>query len=244
MTTVDLDPLRTRLAALGRRHTPADVASAMRAEGVIVTDAAVIDTVEALRRSSVGAGPLEPLLHEPGVTDILVNGPDRVYVDRGAGLELTEIRFPHDAEVRRLAQRLAASVGRRLDDAVPFVDARLADGSRVHAVLGTLASPGTCISLRVPAARTFSLDDCVASGSLSPGAAQLLSQMMAAKLSFLISGAPGRARPPCSRPCSAWCRLTSGSWSSRTRASSHRITRTWCGWRAGQPTPSWPAPSP
>lgn len=194
MSVVDLDPLRTRLAGLGRSHTPADVAAAMRAEGLIVTDSTVIETVEALRRSSVGAGPLEPLLHQPGVTDVLVNGPDQVYVDRGAGLELTGIRFPHDGEVRRLAQRLAASVGRRLDDAVPFVDARLADGSRVHAVLGTLAAPGTCISLRVPAARTFSLDDCVASGSLSAGAAQLLGRIVSAKLSFLISGGTGSGK--------------------------------------------------
>lgn len=194
MTVADLDPLRTRLAGLGRPHTPADVAAAMRAEGLIVSDSAVIETVEALRRSSIGAGPLEPLLHEPGVSDVLVNGPYQVYVDRGAGLELTDIRFPHDAEVRRLAQRLAASVGRRLDDAVPFVDARLADGSRVHAVLGTLAAPGTCISLRVPAARTFSVDDCVASGSLTARAAQLLAQMVAAKLSFLISGGTGSGK--------------------------------------------------
>ncbi len=194
MTVVDLDPLRTRLAGLGRTHTPADVATAMRAEGWLVTDAAVIETVEALRRGSIGAGPLEPLLREPGVTDILVNGPQQVFIDRGAGLELTDIRFPHDSEVRRLAQRLAASVGRRLDDAAPFVDARLADGCRVHAVLGTLAAPGTCISLRVPAHRTFSLADCVASGSLSPGAAQLLTRIVRAKLSFLISGGTGSGK--------------------------------------------------
>jgi pilus assembly protein CpaF len=104
--------------------------------------------------ASIG-GPLEPLLREPGVTDVLVNGPGQVFVDRGAGLELTSLQFRHDNEVRRLAQRLAASVGRRLDDAVPFIDPRLADGSRVHAMLSTLASPGTCISMRVPAHRSF-----------------------------------------------------------------------------------------
>ena len=96
--------------------------------------------------------------------------------------------------MRRLAQRLAASVGRRLDDAVPFVDARLADGSRVHAVLGTLAAPGTCISLRVPARRTFSLADCVASGSLTPGAAELLARVVEARLAFLVSGGTGSGK--------------------------------------------------
>ena len=77
---------------------------------------------------------------------------------------------------------------------MPFVDARLADGSRVHAVLGCLASPGTCISLRVPAQRSFSLEDCVASGSLSPGAAQLLVRMIEARLAFLISGGTGSGK--------------------------------------------------
>jgi pilus assembly protein CpaF len=189
-----LDLVRDRLVGLGRQYTPVDVAIAMRAEGMVVSDSAVLGTVESLRRHSVGAGPLEQLLHQPGVTDVLVNGADQVFVDRGAGLELTGVRFRCEGDVRRLAQRLAASVGRRLDDAMPFVDARLADGSRVHAVLGTLASPGTCISLRVPAHRSFSLQDCVASGSVTPGAAQLLSRMIEAKLAFLISGGTGSGK--------------------------------------------------
>ena len=115
----DLEPIRERLATLGRPHTPADVADAMRAEGLVVSDSSVIETVESLRRNSIGAGALDGLLRLPGVTDVLVNGPDQVFVDRGAGLELTEVRFGSDAEVRRLAQRLAASVGRRLDDSSP-----------------------------------------------------------------------------------------------------------------------------
>jgi len=186
--------IRDRLVGFGRQYTPADVATAMRAEGLAVSDAAVLDAMELLRRHSVGAGPLEPLLRQPGVTDILVNGPDQVFIDRGAGLEPTDVRFPSESDVRRLAQRLAASVGRRLDDAVPFVDARLADGTRVHAVLGCLASPGTCISLRVPAQRSFSIEDCVASGSLTPGAAHLLSRIIEAKLAFLISGGTGSGK--------------------------------------------------
>src|SRR4030095_15165793 len=100
-------------------YTPVDVATAMRAEGLIVSDSAVLDTVESLRRHSVGAGPLEPLLHEPGVTDVLVNGPNQVFVDRGAGLELSDLRFPCERDVRRLAQRLAASLGGTPHAAVP-----------------------------------------------------------------------------------------------------------------------------
>ena len=114
-----LDLVRDRLAGLGREYSPVDVATAMRAEGLVVSDSAVLDTVESLRRHSLGAGPLEPLLHEPGVTDVLVNGPDQVFIDRGAGLELTDVRFPCERDVRRLAQRLAVSVGRRLDESKP-----------------------------------------------------------------------------------------------------------------------------
>jgi pilus assembly protein CpaF len=111
-----LEPLRDRLAGLGRSPMPADVAAAMRADGQMVSDTSVIETVEALRRNSAGAGPLEPLLREPGVTDVLVNGADQVFVDRGNGLEPAGVRFGDDISVRRLAQRLAASVGRRLDE--------------------------------------------------------------------------------------------------------------------------------
>lgn len=194
MTTLELEPIRARLAGLGREHTPADVAAALRAEGTAVTDAVLLETLEVLRRDSVGAGPLEPLLRLPGVTDIVVNGPDEVYVDAGAGLLRTELAFADEAELRRLAQRLAASVGRRLDDASPFVDARLPDGTRVHAVLANLAAPGTCLSLRIPASRTFSLADCVASGSVSEPAADLLTSIVESRSAFLISGGTGSGK--------------------------------------------------
>ena len=190
----ELDPIRRRLVNLGRAHTAHDVAEAMRAEGRMVTDSALLETVEALRRHSVGAGPLEPLLRQPGVTDVLVNGPDQVFLDRGQGLEPADVTFDSDAEVRALAQRLAASVGRRLDDGAPFVDARLADGCRVHAVLGTVARPGTCLSLRVPAARALALTDFVASGAMSERVAALLTRLVQARVAFLVSGGTGSGK--------------------------------------------------
>ncbi len=190
----DLEPIRTQLASLTRPHTPADVADIMRSQGRVVSDATLFATVEALRRDSVGAGLLEPLLQLDGVTDVLVNGPRQVFVDRGAGLELTGLCFSSDAEVRKLAQRLAASMGRRLDEASPFVDARLADGTRVHAILATLADPGTCLSLRVPAGVKWSLDDWVSVGSLSPEAAAILRQMVESRLAFLVTGGTGSGK--------------------------------------------------
>lgn len=195
MTAVaDLEPIRAKLAGLGRPHTAADVADAMRAEGLLVSDAALLETVEAIRRDSVGAGPLDPLLRLEGVTDVLVNGPDQVFIDRGAGLEAAGVRFGSDAEVRRLAQRLAASAGRRLDDSSPFVDTRLGDGTRVHAILGSLADPGTCICLRVPARRVFSIDDMVEAGTVPATGGQLLRAMVSARAAFLISGGTGSGK--------------------------------------------------
>src|SRR6478609_8278999 len=148
--TTDLEAVRDRLARTPGALTPHRVAEALRETGSPVGDAAVLAVYETLRRDVVGAGPLEPLLRTPDVTDVLVNGPDRVYLDRGSGLELTPVRFPDEEAVRRLAQRLAALGGRRLDDATPYVDLRLPDGTRFHAVLAPLSRPGTLISMRVP----------------------------------------------------------------------------------------------
>ena len=103
----------------------------------------------ALRSELAGAGPLEPLLADPDVTDVLVNGPAEVWVDRGDGLQRAAVGFPDEAAVRRLAQRLAAAAGRRLDAAQPTVDARLPDGVRLHAVLPPISPAGTLISLRI-----------------------------------------------------------------------------------------------
>lgn len=194
MTTDDLDRIRTELARLGRPPAPADVATVMRELGFVVSDAALLDTVELLRRDSVGAGILDPLLSQPGVTDVLVNGAGQVLVDRGAGLVDAGVQFASEAEVRRLAIRMAAAVGRRLDDGSPFVDGRLEDGTRLHAVLAPVASPGTCLSLRVPARRRFSLADWVQAGSLPEAGAQLLAALVRSRTAFLISGGTGTGK--------------------------------------------------
>ncbi len=130
-----LDGVRQWLAESGAEPSPARVAQALREQGRVLGDAEVLGAARQLRSELVGSGPLEPLLADPAVTDVLVSVPDRVWVDRGGGLELTDVSFPDAAAVRRLAQRLAAVAGRRLDDARPWVDARLPDGTRLHAVL-------------------------------------------------------------------------------------------------------------
>lgn len=190
----DFATIQERLGALGRPYGPSDVAAVMRSLGEVVTDARVLTLMERLRRDSIGAGPLEDLLTTAGVTDVVVNGPSDVFVDAGSGLERAAITFVDDEQVRRLAIRLAAAAGRRLDDAQPFVDGRLPDGTRLHAVLAPVAMPGTCISLRVPASRSFSLEDLVETGSLPRAGAAALRMMIRRKVPFLVSGGTGSGK--------------------------------------------------
>ncbi|MCB0906514.1 MAG: TadA family conjugal transfer-associated ATPase [Nocardioidaceae bacterium] len=189
-----LDRVRDRLAERSADLTPHQVALVLREEGRPVGDATVLAVHAALRRDVVGAGPLEPLLRTPGVTDVLVNGASQVFWDRGGGLEPVDVTFPDEASLRRLAQRLAALGGRRLDDASPFVDLRLPDGTRFHAVLAPIANPGTLVSLRIPAARPFSMADLVEAGVLDDRSAALLADVVGARLAFLVSGGTGTGK--------------------------------------------------
>ena len=189
-----LEDVRERLAARGAPFTPQQVAAALRERGSPVGDATVLAVHEALRRDVVGAGVLDPLLREPGVTDVLVNGADQVWVDRGHGLEPAAVRFRDEEEVRALAQRLVASGGRRLDDATPYADVRLADGTRCHAVLAPVAHPGTVISLRVPHRAGLSLDDLAGRGALTPAGLALVRRVVASGTAFLVSGGTGSGK--------------------------------------------------
>ena len=125
---------------------------------------------------------------------LLVNGPDEVWIDRGDGLELADVRFDGSASVLRLAQRLATMAGRRLDEAAPFVDARLADGTRLHAVIPPIAASCSLISLRIPSHRGFRLDDVVAAGTIDEHGAEWLRAIVSARLAFLVSGGTGSGK--------------------------------------------------
>ncbi|MFB6665472.1 TadA family conjugal transfer-associated ATPase [Streptomyces parvus] len=194
MTDELLDAVRQRLARSGAAPTPAGVAAALRAQGRLLGDAEVLGAAAELRGELVGTGVLEPLLADPEVTDVLVSAPDRVWVDRGGGLQLTGVTFPDAQAVRRLAQRLAAVAGRRLDDARPWVDARLPDGTRMHAVLPPVAVASTCLSLRVVRPRAFSLAELVDAGTVPPGGDRILRALVEARISYVISGGTGAGK--------------------------------------------------
>lgn len=189
-----LDRIRNDLADRDAQPTPARVAEALRAHGRLLGDAAVLAVAETLGRELMGTGILAPLLADERVTDVLVHGADQVVVDRGNGLESTNVRFEDDAAVRRLATRLASLAGRRLDDATPYVDARLPSGERLHAVLAPVSRSGTAISLRVPARRAFTLAQLIAAGSMSRGMSELLRGVMDARLAVLVCGGTGSGK--------------------------------------------------
>lgn len=189
MSEIDLvERVRYRLAAA----PVSDVAGALRREqsgaSLIADDASLAALERDVAAELSGAGPLEPLLALPGVTDVLVNAPGEVWLDRGGGLERAQVSFPDDAAVRRLAQRLAAVAGRRLDDASPFVDAALPDGTRLHAVLPPV-TPFTTLSLRVLARRRFELGELV-----EVRVAALLRAIVAARLTMVITGGTGSGK--------------------------------------------------
>lgn len=204
LTTELLDRVRERLATETGDPDPAQVAAAIRAEaGGVLGDTDLLRALRLLQTELTGAGVLEPLLHDPHVADVLVTGPDAVWIDRGHGLERTSITFSDEAAVRRLAQRLALSAGRRLDDAQPWVDGRLTGtgaalgdsfGVRLHAVLAPVAHGGTCLSLRVLRPATQGLDALAAAGAVSADAKVLLKRIVRARLAFLVVGGTGAGK--------------------------------------------------
>lgn len=196
-----IERVRERLAAESAPLRPNVVAAAIRAEsGGVLGDTEVLSNLRMLQTELTGAGILEPLLTAEGTTDVLVTAPDAVWVDDGNGLRRSSIRFADEAAVRRLAQRLALSVGRRLDEAQPWVDGQLVVSAgdqttvRLHAVLAPIASAGTCLSLRVLRPATQDLPTLTQGGTIAADAAALLDRIIDARLAFLVSGGTGAGK--------------------------------------------------
>ena len=142
----------------------------------------------------LGLGPLEPLLEDDSVADIMVNGPERVFVERAGRVALSNVRFRDAAHVANICQRIAAGVGRRVDESSPMVDARLADGSRVNIVFPPLALDGPYLSIRKFARKRIDFEKLVASGSMSAGVARILEIAGRCRLNVIISGGTGSGK--------------------------------------------------
>ncbi len=143
---------------------------------------------------ATGLGPLEPLLSDPSVDEVMVNGPGAVYVERRGRLERTGVVFAGDAELLHAIERILAPLGRRVDEASPLCDARLADGSRVNVVIPPLALSGPCLTVRRFRREGFSLRDLVKGGTLPADVAELLALCVAARASLLVSGGTGSGK--------------------------------------------------
>lgn len=189
-----LESVRESVMADAGPVTPLRVASAVQASGRLLGTAGSLAAVESISAELNGLGPLQVLVRDPAVTDIFVNSPDAVWLDRGKGLERAPITFSNEAQVRALATRLVAAGGRRLDDGSPCVDVRLDGGYRVHAVLPPISTLGTLLSVRIRRDQVFSLDELREGGMFGPLGQQVLERMVSHRLSFLISGATGSGK--------------------------------------------------
>jgi pilus assembly protein CpaF len=183
------DPAQVRTAGLAEQ-----VRAAAAEEGVLLGVDDLLTLTTRVEQLLWGWGPLAPLLADPAVSDLLVNGPDEIWQDRGAGLERCPVGLGTEQDVRALAVRLAGSAGRRLDDAAPWVDARLPGGIRLHAVIPPVSPAGTRISVRLQRSAGLDLAAIEGAGGLPPGWGQVLRGLVAARVSFLVSGGTGAGK--------------------------------------------------
>jgi pilus assembly protein CpaF len=150
--------------------------------------------IREVQNETLGLGPLEPLLHDPQISDILVNGYKRVYVERLGLLEKANVAFRDDAHLMQIIDRIVTKVGRRIDESSPMVDARLTDGSRVNAIIPPLALDGPMLSIRRFAVEPFKMKDLLAFGTLTEELAEMLEGAVKARLNILISGGTGAGK--------------------------------------------------
>ena len=188
----------TRLGKVSEERVRQDIALATRR---ILEEQRVLLTLEERERivgeiqdEVFGLGPLEPLLADPTVSDVLCNGHSLIYVERYGRLERTVARFKDDAHLMRIIEKIVSSVGRRVDELNPMVDARLQDGSRVNAIIPPLALDGPLLSIRRFPADPLLADDLIELGSVTPQIVELLRGIIASKLNVLISGGTGSGK--------------------------------------------------
>ncbi|HEX3699092.1 MAG TPA: CpaF family protein [Phenylobacterium sp.] len=191
---MNLTGLNQRAPEQVRAEVAELVALLLKEEGRPLNEDEALRLVDDLMHELLGFGPLEPLLQDPEVSDILVNTASEVYVERFGRIELTPIRFADEQHLMRVIERIVDKVGRRIDESQPMVDARLPDGSRVNAVVPPIAVDGALLSIRRFSRTPFDLDRLVASGAMDAACATLLRGLVACRLNILISGGTGTGK--------------------------------------------------
>jgi pilus assembly protein CpaF len=163
-------------------------------EGLALTRAERVRMLEQITDEIIGLGPLEPLLRDESISEVMVNGPRQVYIERSGRLELTNVVFQNDDHVMRIIDRIIAPIGRRVDESSPMVDARLTDGSRVNAIIPPLSLVGPVITIRKFSASPFTVDDLIRFGTATPDMFEFLRAAVEARLNVFVSGGTGSGK--------------------------------------------------
>src|SRR5687767_14747065 len=191
----DIDPkLDLANAVEVRREIEEAFGRALDAEGLALTRAERTRMLEQITDEIVGLGPLEPLLRDEGITEVMVNGPRQVYIERGGKLELTNVTFQNDEHVMRIIDRIISPIGRRVDESSPMVDARLVDGSRVNAIIPPISLVGPVLTIRKFAATPLTTDDLIRFGTSTPEMFDFLRACVEARLNVFVSGGTGSGK--------------------------------------------------
>jgi pilus assembly protein CpaF len=187
---------RSRLPAGAdlRRELEARMWELLRADRLPLAPGQAEQLVAAVVDDTAGLGPIEPLMRDPAVTEVIANGPFAVYSERGGRLAREPVAFEDEAHLRHVIDRIVSAVGRRVDESSPMVDARLPDGSRVNAVLPPLAVDGPLLTVRKFSRRPLAIADLVAGGSVTPAQAELLAACVRSRLNLLVSGGTGTGK--------------------------------------------------
>ncbi len=187
-----------RLSSIPKERVRAEIGRVverlLEEERVPMTTAEQNRIVEEVLDEVLGLGPLEPLLKEPSISDILVNGYSKVYIERNGKLALTQVRFRDNAHLLHIIEKIVSQVGRRIDEAQPIVDARLPDGSRVNAIIPPLALDGPTLSIRRFGRHVITSEEMLANQTLTPGMLRFLAACVQAKITILISGGTGSGK--------------------------------------------------
>ena len=188
----------TKLGTLAPDQVHAEVSRL--AEGVLVSEAMPLSAadrerlIDEVQHELFGLGPLEPLLQDPTISDILVNSPDRIYIERRGKIEATNVNFKDDEHLMRVIERIVSSVGRRIDESSPMVDARLKDGSRVNAIIPPLSIDGPVLSIRRFGAEPLRINALIENHALTKDIAEMLEMCVRARLNVVISGGTGAGK--------------------------------------------------
>jgi len=177
-----------------RRTLEETFLSVLESEGIVLSRIERHRLFEAIVAEILGYGPIEPLLKDDTVTEIMVNGPKQVWVERNGKLEKTTIQFDDDDHVMRIIDRIVSPLGRRIDESSPMVDARLPDGSRINAVIPPISLVGPCLTIRKFSRDPLTVDDLIRFGTMTPEIAQFLEACVQARLNIVVSGGTGSGK--------------------------------------------------